>query len=238
MAGLFCPQCGAPTPTGTVVCPQCGRPLAALTFTAPLSSGPGSVGPTAASGSSDLFDGVPGVVFRQSLDQPFLGSFQILDGHGRVLGLLKRYGAGVNVFMMNFVLQDAARRPIFLFQQPSPRPGIHFGGVWTLAQPDGTTIGQLSYRPGFGRSTVTLSYGTSEPLTGVKPAWAWSGYPVRQGARTVATVRVQWPALPGGIFLDFLPTATIATPRAFIVALVAWGSIWTQSPQFPRWPLP
>jgi hypothetical protein len=83
------------------------------------------------------------VVFRQSLDQPFLGSFQLLDDQERLRALLRRDRAGIRVLLMNHVLEDPDPCPIYLIRHPPHRPGLHLGGAFALLLPDGSQEGEL-----------------------------------------------------------------------------------------------
>jgi len=232
-----CPACGTATPGEGPYCLQCGRPIGAGGG-APLPSALQESAQNAGSPfAEELFAHSSGIVFRASLDQPFLGSFQILDDQRRLIGFLRHAGQGLQGFLMNLVLEDSAHRPIYFLRPPDPRPGIHFGGEFSLVRPDGLAVGQLGLKPGLGKSSFSLSVEGIEPLTAVKPVWGWQGCSVQQGNHTVGTVRIQWPALPGGIFLDFVQPPTQPPSRSLIVALVAFMSTWNLARQFPRWPV-
>jgi hypothetical protein len=177
------------------------------------------------------------VVFRQSLDQPFLGSFQLLDDRERLRAILRRDGAGFRVLMMDYVLEDADRRPIYLIRHPPPRPGIHLGGAFSLLRPDGSKDGELTLKAGLRSSTCSLERTGTEALVVTRPAIK-AKLEMRQGLRLVATGRIDRFAFPGGIHLVFPAPPAPEVPRGPLVALMAFASTHWQLPQSPLGPAP
>lgn len=169
---------------------------------------------------------------RQSLDQPFLGSFRILDDRQQLRALLRRDGSGFHALLMNFSLEDAWQRPIYLIRSPAARPGIHYGGAFSLQQPDGTPVGSLDLQSGLRASTVSLDRPGEEPLRAVVSAFGYD-YEIQQGARTVGTVRMDPLTFPGGIHLSFPPPPSDRPARSLLVALVAFASLFHQARQSP-----
>lgn len=186
----------------------------------------------------DPFGSYPQLLLRQSLDQPFLGSFQVQDPNGQVVGWFLRSGAGLRVLMMNFVLQDAARRPVYEIRQPIVR-GIAFNRPFALVDPTGVPVGNLSFG-GWGSRRSLVRDGVPVLTAAISP-WGWKpDFEVKAGAMTVGTVTIPnrflvTPSHPGGIVMDFAPVSA-PVPRSLVVAFVAFVALGRQVPQWPAAP--
>jgi uncharacterized protein YxjI len=185
----------------------------------------------------DPFASLSQLVFRQSFEQPFRLGYQILDNRRRLVGRLFRSGQGLGIAPMNYTLEDATHHPIYLIRQPGPPPTLQFQWTFSLDRPDGTPVGKLSWRTGFGNVSYFLSIEGAEPLSMVKPAWIWTGNQIRRGTRAVASLRAEWFPFPSSYRLEFPPSSTDSIPHSLVVALVAWMCIWSRWPFFPAWPV-
>lgn len=186
----------------------------------------------------DPFGRYPQLLLRQSLDQPFLGSFQLQDPNGQVVGWFLRSGSGLGVVRMDFVLQDAARRPVYEIRQPVVR-GVAWNRPFALLEPSGAFVGDLT-SSGWG-SRRSLVRENVALLTATLSRRAWRlDHQVSAGGTTVASVSLRDPILatpsnPGAIVIDFSPV-TAPVPRGVVVAFVAFVSLGRQRPQWPASP--
>ncbi|MCI4319078.1 MAG: hypothetical protein L3K23_02960 [Thermoplasmata archaeon] len=172
----------------------------------------------------DPFDGAPELIVRPSLDQPFLGSAQVTDPAGGLRARYLRDGAGLRVFLMNFVLEDSAGRALYRLRQPPPKPGLHRLGAWSVLDSTGSVIGSIDRRVGLANFHLNLRTTAGPGLTARISTFSWKGFDVLQGTLAVGTVRLEsWTLWPRA-HLTFSGEAVLAVPRALVVLFVAYAS--------------
>ena len=181
-----------------------------------------------------LFDHTSELVFRQSPDQPVLGGIELVDDRDLRRATLRRDGAGFRVLLMNWVLEDVDRHPICFIRSPPPRAGIHLGGAFSLLRPDGELEGQLVYKAGLRESSCALETNGTETLVASKSALG-ANFEIRAGARLVASGHIDRLALPGGLHLTFPPPPAPELPRAPLVALTTFASLWWRGHDSSGW---
>ena len=182
---------------------------------------------------SDAFLGATELDFRQSLDQPFLGSYAVLDQTGAVRARIRRSGTGLGVVRMDYVLVDPADQALLYVRQPRPKHLIAYNLPFTLADPNGTELGELRLNPLAFRSTrFSLSRQGSELLSAeAKPTL--HDFSIQRGPVELATLHIDWFALPGGVHLRFGSVALAPDDRILVMGLVTFMLVFTASQQFP-----
>lgn len=182
---------------------------------------------------SDPFLGATELDFRQSLDQPFLGSYTVIDQSGAVRARIRRSGTGLGVVLMDYVLVDAGDRAILFVRQPRPKHLIAYNLPFTLTDPNGTELGELRLNPLAFRSTrFSLSREGNELLSAeAKPTL--HDFSIQRGPVELAAVHIDWFALPGGVHLRFGPIALAPDERILVMGLITFMLVFTASQQLP-----
>lgn len=182
---------------------------------------------------SDPFLGATELDFRQSLDQPFLGSYAVLDGSGAVRARIRRSGAGVGVLLMDYVLVDAKERALAYVRQPRPKHLIGYNLPFTLTDPNGTELGELRFNPLAFRSTRFSLVRQGSELLCAEASPALHDFSIKGGSVELATLHVDWIALPGGVHLKFNPLAMTPAERILVIGLTTFLLVFSGSRQFP-----
>ncbi len=189
--------------------------------------------PSAPLPESDPFFGASELDFRQSMDQPFLGSYAVLDGTGAVRARIRRSGNGWGVLLMDYVLVDAADRPLAYVRQPRPKHFIGYNLPFTLTDPYGTELGELRFHPFTFRSTRFSLVRQGREVLCAEASLALHDFSIKGGSVELATLHVDWIALPGGVHLKFSPLAITTSERILVIGLTAFLLVFTGSRQFP-----
>jgi hypothetical protein len=189
-----------------------------------MASYPGSAPlPSSSPPPRDPLDTTPGLVLKADLDPRLGPGFVGYDDAGRVLLRGHRDGEGLRAILMNFVLENAAGQPYFHIREPTS--GFHFDVPFRLLAPDGSAVGDLH----FGMNRASLQVPGRMPLTAALPVLPWHGYAVEQGSVTLATITFVGHSLsiPGAdLHLHFEPLGSAAPIRRWVVALVAWATLF------------
>jgi hypothetical protein len=110
----------------------------------------------------------------------------VLDDGGQLRAFLRRDGAGLRVVLMNYALEEAFHRPLYLIRSPEPRPGVRLGGACSLRRADGAFDGSLRLKGGLRESTCSLEREGKETLVATRSNFG-GRFEVRGGARVVAS---------------------------------------------------
>ncbi|MCI4351114.1 MAG: hypothetical protein L3K15_06350 [Thermoplasmata archaeon] len=166
------------------------------------------------------------------MESALLGTLQLMDSGGAVLGRFLRDGVGLRALMMNFALQDASGRTLYRVTQPPPRPGIHIGGACPVLNSDGAQIGDLDRHAGLSGSDMVLHLGGREILTTRIPGLTFRPFDVLQGTVPVAHLKPNALSWSGGIHVTFT-AAGVGIDRTLVVLFASYCSTFHITRGFP-----
>jgi hypothetical protein len=176
------------------------------------------------------------VRFLYSTDLVLPGQFKLWGPDGRFLGCFRRDGVGLRAVQMNFALDDAWSRTIFLVRRQKPPHIIGYGTPWAVLDGAGVRVGELTWS---GRQAATLTLPDRASYTAQLKLRSWKSFDVVTGGRCVATASLPQPFFPtpgnpGGLRLQFAAPGATPEDRSFAVLLTAFACVFRSPPGWPR----
>ncbi len=134
---------------------------------------------------------------------------------------------------MNYVLVDGQERALAFVVQQGPKHLIGYNLPFTLTDPKGTELGELHFNPLAFRSTRFSLVRQGTELLSAEPSAVLHDFSIKGGSVELATLHVDWVALPGGVHLKFSPLTMTPADRILVIGLTTFLLVFTGSQQFP-----